>query len=352
MIFGKKKGSIIGLDIGTRTLKVAEVEQTKGGGYFLKKFGMSDIPPGIIEDGTIKNPEEVANGIRQLFKMYKVKEKNVAVSIGGFAIIVKTISVQNMPADQLQETIHFEAEQYIPFDISDVNLDFQIVGEDESNPNQMSVILVAAKKEIINDYESLIQLADLNPLVIDVDAFALQNIYEVNYGFENDSIALIDVGASKTTLNILRGPYSVLIRDVTMGCGQINQEIVTKIGGTLEEAEQLYHSGESDQIPSKELVEIVSAVVTDWATEIRRALDFFYSTYPGEHIRKIVLSGGGANIKPFQEVLSEETSSQVEVINPFDNIQTGNDFDRSYLERIAPQAAICLGLGLRRAGDK
>jgi type IV pilus assembly protein PilM len=351
VILRKKKQSIVGLDIGSRTLKIGEIEHEKQG-YRLKKFGMLDIPAGLIEDGALKEPAEIARSIRQLFKANKIKERNVAVSIGGYSIIVKPIVVQSMPQDQLQETIHFEAEQYIPFDISDVNLDFQILGESEDNPNQMNVMLVAAKKEVINEYESLIQLADLMPKVIDVDAFALQNVYEINYEPENDNVALIDVGAAKTTLNILKGDLSVLVRDVSLGCGQINQQIVSRIGCSLEEAEQLYHSGDSDKMAAKDLMEIVTAVVTDWCTEIRRALDFFYSTYPGETIRKIILSGGGANIKRFRDLLGEETSSHVEVINPFENIGVGGDFDPLYLDRIAPQAAICMGLALRRVGDK
>jgi type IV pilus assembly protein PilM len=144
----------------------------------------------------------------------------------------------------------------------------------------------------------------------------------------------------------------VLVRDVSLGCGQINQQIVSQLGCSLEEAEQLYHSGDSDKMPSKDLMEIVTGVVTDWCTEIRRALDFFYSTYPGETIRKIIVSGGGANIKRFRDLLAEETSSHVEIINPFENIGVGGEFDPLYLDRIAPQAAICVGLALRRVGDK
>lgn len=351
MIFGKKKVRIVGLDVGSRTLKVAELADSKDG-YTLKKFGMSEIEPGFIEDGVIKNPEGVADAIRKLFKMFKIKEINVALSIGGYSIIVKTITVQEMPEAKLHEQIHVEAETYIPFDISDVNLDFQILGADESNPGQMDVLLVAAKKEIVNDYANLIRMAGLNPYIMDVDAFSLQNIYEANYETENENVALIDIGANKTTLNILKGTRSVLIRDVTLGCGQINQQIVSKMNCSAEEAEQMYHSEKSDEIPSKDLTEILSSVAADWCTEVRRALDFFYSTYPGDHIQKIILSGGGANLKNFRELLAEETSTEVEIISPFENFAIDSGLDRSYLERIAPQAAICLGLAMRRADYK
>jgi len=351
MAFGKKKTRIIGLDVGSRTLKVAEVTEAKQG-YELKKIGMTDIDAGLIEEGAIKNPEAVADAIRKLFKMYKIKEQNVAVSIGGYSIIVKNITVQLMGEEKLHGQIHSEAESYIPFDVSDVNLDFQILGENEADPTQMDVLLVAAKKEIVNDYANLIQMAGLNPLIMDVDAFALQNIYEANYDTENENVALIDVGANKTTLNILKGTTSVLIRDVSLGCGQISRKIMSHEECSLEEAEHLWQGDGADIILTKDVIEVISSVVTDWCTEIRRALDFFYATYPGEHIRKIILSGGGANIKRFRELLAEETSSDVEIIRPFENFAVDNSIDTSYLERVMPQTAICIGLALRRANDR
>ena len=147
MIFGKKT-HLIGLDIGSRTIKIAEVVDKKTSQIF-KSFHTINIEPGLIEEGTVKDPETVSKSIRELYKKAKLKEKNVAISIGGYSVIVKKINVQNMTEDELQETIHFEAEQYIPFDISDVNLDFQILGESEHNPNQMSVLLVGNKNERI-----------------------------------------------------------------------------------------------------------------------------------------------------------------------------------------------------------
>ncbi|MGD8241654.1 MAG: type IV pilus assembly protein PilM [Desulfobacterales bacterium] len=351
MLFGKKN-HLVGLDIGSRSIKAGEIIEGKRGPT-LKKFGMIDIPPGTIEDGVINDPEAVSDAIRQLFKTYNIKEQNVAVSIGGYSVIVKKINVQNMPEEQLQDTIQFEAEQYIPFDISDVNLDFQILGESEHNPNQMSVFLVAAKKEMVNDYINLVNLAGLNPCIIDVEAFALQNIFELNYDAQEENIALIDIGASKTSLNILRGMTSVFMRDVALGCLQINQKIVSLVGCSLEEAEQLKQGEQQDKISSEDLKNIISAVVSDWCTEIRRALDFFYSTYPDDQITRIILSGGGANIAEFRQLLGAETSAHVEIINPFQNLTIDDDaFDSAYVQQIAPQATICMGLAIRKVDDK
>ena len=349
MVFGKKT-HLIGLDIGSNTLKVAEIKETKNG-LSLSKFGMVDIEPGLIRDGSIKSPEIVADSIRQLLRAHNIKEHNIAISIGGYSVIVKNITVKSMGEEELQETIHLEAEQYIPFDINDVNLDFQILGENEYNPGQMSVLLVAAKKEIIDDYLNLVQIVGLNPCIIDVDVFALQNIFEINYDSKNENVALIDIGASKTSFNILKENFSVFMRDVSLGCGQINQKIVSLIGCSPGEAEQLKHIDRTDKISEADLMEIISSVVTGWSSEIGRALDFFYSTYPSDQINRIILSGGGANIEKFRQLLAEETSCKVEIIDPFKNIVV-DDFDSSYLKQIASQAAICMGLAIRRVDDK
>lgn len=352
MMLFRKKGLLVGLDIGSRTIKAGEVRET-GKGRVLNKFSTIDIAPGLIEDGSIKSPEEIADAIHQLYQAAGIKEPNVAISIGGYSVIVKKINVQSMSEEQLQETIHFEAEQYIPFDISDVNIDFQILGENEQNPNQMSVLLVAAKKEMVNDYINLVQLAGLNPCIIDVDAFALQNVFEINYDTRDENVALIDIGASKTSLNILKEDASVFMRDVSLGCGQINQRIASIADCSLEEAEELKFGDQADKISGEDLSEIISSVVSDWCTEIRRALDFFYSTYPEEQIKRIVLSGGGAGIKEFRQLLAVETSADVQMINPFQNIQIDeNRFDPAFIERIAPQASICMGLALRKVSDK
>ena len=351
-MFFLKKNRLVGLDIGSRTLKLAEIIDSKAGST-LKNFSTIDIEPGLIEEGSVRDPEAVSRYIRELFKSTKLKDKNVAISIGGYSVIVKKINVQTMTEDELHETIHFEAEQYIPFDISEVNLDFQILGESEHNPNQMNVLLVAAKKEMISEYTNLMKMAKLHPRIIDVDAFALQNIFNLNYSLEDENIALIDIGASKTSLNILKNNVSEFMRDVSLGCEQINDKIASTVGCTIEETEAIKLGEESDLISAQDLKEIVESVVTDWCIEIKRALDFFYSTYPEEQIGRIVLRGGGANIKKFLELLAAETSAEVEVINPFQNfIVDSNRFDSSYLERIAPQAAICMGLAARKIGDK
>ncbi len=351
MIFGPNT-KLVGLDIGSRTIKAAEAVEAKGG-WALKSFGSVDLAPGAIEEGVVKDPQVVADAIRELFRIYNIKQSNVAISIGGYSVIVKNITVQNMPEEQLYESINFEAEQYIPFDISDVNLDFHILGETEHNPNQMNVLLVAAKKEMINDYVNVIDMAGLRLCIIDIDAFALQNIYDVNYADVDQNVALIDIGAGKTSLNILKGHMSVFMRDVSLGCNQINRKIAQMANCSMAEAEDLKLSSNPDKISADDLKKIESSVVSDWCNEIRRALDFFYSTNPDDTIKQIVLSGGGANIKEFRELLAIQTSAEVALINPFQVFNTKKyNLDSAFLDNIAPQAALAMGLAVRRVDDK
>lgn len=349
----QKKDQLVGLDIGSRSIKAAQISDSKKG-RTLERFGTIDIPHGLIEDGVVKDAASVAEAIRQLLKTSRIKEQNVAISVGGYAVIVKKITIPFVPDAQLQETITYQAEQYIPFDISDVNLDFQKLETDGASSGQMDVLLVAAKKEIVNNYVDLVQMAGLTPCIVDVDAFALQNIYEYNHSpVTTENVALIDVGASKTSLNILKGSVSVFMRDVSMGGSQIDQKIASRVGCSLADAENIKLGGLPEKLSPGDLSGVVSSVVSDWCGEIRRALDFFYSTSPGDQVKNIVLSGGGGNIREFKQLLSVETSAEVTVIDPFAGfyIDEGR-LDVEFLKSIAPQASISMGLATRKVDDK
>jgi type IV pilus assembly protein PilM len=353
MLFGKSE-HLVGLDIGSGMIKVCDLEITKRGPV-LKKFGAIEQAKGAIVDGVIHDHEAVAETIRKLFSTHNIRNPNVAIAIGGYSVIVKTISVQRMAEAELQETIHFEAEQYIPFDVSDVNIDFQILNDTPPESERMNVILVAAKKDMVDNYLQLIDMAGLNPCVMDVDAFALQNIYELLYQADtppDERIALIDVGTSKITLNVIKGENSLFLRDISFGCRQINKSIAEKVKCSIEEAELLKLGKNSSKLSSGDMREIMSAAVSDWCTEISRAFDFFYSTNPDSRIKKVVLSGGGANIGEFKQLLAPQISAEVEVINPFKDVTVSEQLDSSYLEQMAPQAAICMGLAIRKVEDK
>lgn len=342
----------LGLDIGSSSVKLVHLKERKGG-YALQAWGSAPLVPEAIVDGALMNSAAIVQAIQELLGQHKVKQKEAAIGVRGHSVIIKKISLPRMTQEELDESIQWEAEQYIPFDISDVNLDFQILGEVENNPSQMSVFLVAAKKEMVNDYINLATLVGLNPCIIDVEAFALQNIFEANYDIQGENVALIDIGASKTSLNILKDNSSVFMRDVALGCIQINQKIMSMLDCSYDQAELIKFGEPSKKLSADELKQIISAVVTDWCTEIRRALDFFYTNYPNDPIKRIILSGGGANIAEFRQLLASESAAKVETLNPFNGIVVDEkSFDPENLRQIGPQAAIAMGLALRRVDDK
>ena len=363
MIFERKE-NLIGLDIGSRTIKLAEVLQTKKD-RILQKFGMADLPRDAIVEGRIKEPTVVSDTIKGLINDLKVKEQNVATSVAGYSVIIKRITVGKVTEEELHDNIQFEAEQYIPFDVQDVNIDFHIIGEHESNPNQMHVMLVAAKKEIIDEYSDVLEMANLNPCVIDVDAFALEKVFEDNYLNEEGNIALIDIGANKMNINIVKEYMSAFTRDVSIGGEQIVRDIASRFECSFEEAEAVMLGKTKDKVPQEEgetkdkapnkeeVQEIVRSFTLSWCKELRQAIDFYYSTYADEDIKKIILSGGGAMAEGLSGLLSAETSLDVEMCNPFINIKINEkQNDTNYLKKIAPQAVICMGLASRSLFDK
>jgi type IV pilus assembly protein PilM len=353
MKFGKKSVNLIGLDIGSGSIKVTELEDRKDG-RSLKRFGMLELPMGAIEEGIIRDADKVAEKIRELCVGYNIKEVNAAISIAGYSVIVKNIMVQKMTEEEMQENLHVEAEQYLPFDVKDVYLDFHIVGDNPERDDQMSLILVAAKKDMVDEYVTVVEMANLNPCIMDVDAFALQNVFESAYQPQEGQVfALVDVGATKTNVNIVRNNNSVLIRDVSMGGMQITQEIMSRTAASYEEAEHWKMTGESEKLSPEEMEEIITTVCDRWCEEIRPAIDFFYSINSDARIDKIILSGGGGLVAGFQQMLSASTGITVEYMNPFLNLKVDDEaFDSKYLKKIAPQASISLGLALRKVGDK
>jgi len=352
MIFGKKD-HLVGLDIGSSFIKVAEIKVT-GKGYALQKFGMIRSAPGAIAEGRVVDKESLANDIKTLFKSQKIHEKNVAISTGGHSVVIKTINTSNDPAKDLHATIYSEAEQYIPYDIDDVNIDYQVLGESDFTPEQISVLLVAVKKDLVAEYIDLIQLAGLNPKIIDVDTFALQNAYEIVPSEDRKKITLlVDVGASKTSLNILRGNASLMMRDNVSGTNQILEEISDQFDVTTDEAEQALN-GEANNIVSQDKIQEISlAVVQSWTSDIYEVLNAFQSGVTGEQVEKIVLSGGGAFIEGFKDHLFSALNIDVSMINPFEAlIVNKKKFPDSFLTKMGPLAPIAIGLALRRVDDK
>ncbi len=352
MIFGKKD-HLVGLDIGSSFIKVAELKVT-GKGYALQKFGIARIAPGIIAEGRVIDMKSLANDIRALFKSQKIREKNVAISTGGHSVVIKTINTSTRPEQELHDTIYSEAEQYIPYDIDDVNIDYQVLGESEFSPDQMNVLLVAVKKDLVAEYIDLIHLAGLNPKIIDVDTFALQNMYEIlPYESKEKITLLIDVGASKISLNIVKANSSLMMRDSVSGTNQILEEIVNQFDVTIDEAEQAVNGEANDIVSQDKIQEISLRIAQSWCSEICEVVNTYQSSSNEEKVEKIVLSGGGIFIEGFKDYLLSELEADVSIINPFEAlIVNEKKFPDSFITKAGPLAPIAIGLALRRVNDK
>ena len=351
--FGKSK-AVVGLDIGSSAVKAVELKPA-GKGFKVTAFGIEPVPPDSIVDGAIIDGTAVAGAIRRLFENKAFKTKDVAASLSGNAVIVKKISLPVMTEAELAESIYWEAEQYIPFDIQDVNLDYQILdaGRGADSKGTMDVLLVAAKKEKIADYLGVITQAGRTAVVVDVDAFALQNAYEANYGIEPQSVVvLLNAGASAININILAGEQSVFTRDISSGGNAYTEAVQKELNLPFESAEQLKKGESVDGVTFDEVKPVLHAMTENVLLEIQKTFDFFKATASSDRIDRIILSGGASRVDGFAQALEERFGAPVETFDPFRKIA----FEPTRLGITDPAsiatAAVAVGLALRRAGDR
>lgn len=346
----KKEKLLVGVDIGSHAVKVCQLQKVKDN-YELVTLGSATLPPGSVEDGVLQAPDQVGQAITKLFKNLKLsKNTKVAISISGYSVIVKKVKLDVMEEEQLEKYLKNEAEQYIPFDIADVYLDFQDLKTNKEEYDQTDIMLVAAKKEVIDGYLNMLRGIKLQPLLVDVDGFALENIWST-VDKRNENIALIDIGAEKMNINIIIKGTSVLARDINAGSQQLTDRIATTLGVEQEEAEKLklglIPAGERQ----KDLEEIFNSVCTNWVFEIQKAIDLYRSKNADRPLAKIVLSGGGSKVSGIAEYIGRETKLEVIRFNPFAGMKINEKkIDRAYIDAIGPEMAIAAGLAIRPSG--
>jgi type IV pilus assembly protein PilM len=350
-MFLKGKGSI-GLDIGSSYIKTVKLKEAKGG-YELDLFDLHPLPPELIVDGSIIDSLRLVDSIKEMIRKTGIKTKDAVISISGHSsAIIKRISLPEMSEEELSESMKFEAEQYVPFDIEDVNLDFQIIGPKEE-PGQMDVILVAVKKEIINEYIAVVKEAGLNPIIVDIDSFALENMYGINYEIEPEkNIALLNIGASTINMSILKGGISVFTRDSSLGGNLHVEALQREFNISYESAERLKKGESVENISPDEAATIIESASEEILSEIIRSFDYYRSTTLHEDIAEVILSGGCALLKNFASMIAERSGIETRVAEPFRNIKIPKKFDRKYIEEIAPIMAVAVGLALRKQGDR
>lgn len=351
----------LGLDIGSKSVKLVQLKcQRRRGqfGYLLQNFGMKALPLEAIVDGALMNSTAIVQAMQALLEELKIKQKEVAISVSGHSVIIKKISMPKMTQEELEESIQWEAEQYIPFDVKDVNIDTQILNDGQSDAaGQMDVLLVAAKKDMINDYTSVVSEAGLTPVVVDVDAFAVQNMFSTNYDIVSEgSVVLINAGASIVNINILSNGNTVFTRDVSIGGNHFTEELQKQLNISFEEAEALKIGGnlsETDAVVPHDVEKVIAAVADQVAGEIQRSLDFYAGTAAETNFTKVYLSGGTAKIPALVKIIESRVGVPVEIVNPFRNITVDERrFSSAQLQEIGPMAAVAMGLALRHSGDK
>jgi type IV pilus assembly protein PilM len=345
----------VGLDIGSSGVKLVHLKEKKGA-YQLLAFGQAPLPPEAIVDGALMNSAAIVQAIQELFAQQKVKAKDVSIGVRGHSVIIKKISLPRMTQEELDESIQWEAEQYIPFDVKDVNIDTQILTPEGDAAGQMDVLLVAAKKDMINDYTSVCAEAGLTATVVDVDAFAVQNAYEANYeASAGETVVLVNVGAAVSNINVLSHGVTTFTRDITIGGNAFTEEIQKQLNISYDEAEALKvgGQGESDAVVPQEVERVIQGVAEQLGGEIQRSLDFYASTAADGKIGRAYLSGGTARIPALFKTVEARAGVPVEILNPFKNIEIDNKkFDPGVILAAAPSAAVGVGLALRRPGDK
>jgi type IV pilus assembly protein PilM len=351
-VFFSKSKNVVGLDIGSSAIKLVELKEKKGGTYQLVKLGVERLSPEAIVDGSIMDSSMVVETISKLNSEKSVKNSNYATSLSGHSVIIKKITLPAMSPEELAESIQWEAEQYIPFDINDVNLDYVPLSSPGSGDN-IEVILVAVKKEKINDYTSVISQTGKVAVLVDVDAFALQNCYEMNNDVsESRVLALVNIGASVTNVNVLSGTNSMFWRDITFGGNQYTDAIQRELSLSFEQAEELKRGKSVGDNTIQQVIPILNSVSEDFAGELRKTLDFFTATSGAERVDEIVLAGGGSGVLNLDAILRDKFGIPVTILDPFRRITVDeSEFNPEELAEIAPSMAVAVGLAMRKLGD-
>src|SRR5438876_8140091 len=320
----KRSKPLVGLDIGSSSLKAVELMKFKKG-YQLTGFAYEPLAPDSVVDGAVMDAPGVSEVIKQSFAAAKFKPKGVATGVSGHSVIVKRVVVQAATPDEVESSIQLDAEQYIPFEITEVNLDYQVVGMGTTSSNEagMEVVLVAAKKDKIQNHTNVISLAGKSPEIVDIDAFALQNAFEANYKVDPDAaVALLNIGASLMNINITKGGMPLFIRDVSVGGNQYTDILQKELQLSFQEAEDL-KLGRTGGTETEMVQPLLESITEMLIMEVQKTFDFFRETYPSETISRVLLSGGTCRMPGLAEKFQSTFGYASEILDLFNAITIG-----------------------------
>src|SRR5437667_5446472 len=345
-MFGKKKlKPLVGLDIGSSSVKAIELRK-KGDEYELVSIGQENLGQDVVVDGDIMDVSAVKDAIDSIFRRNKIKTRDVATSVSGHSVIVKRITVNAASEAELHNAVEYEAPQHITFDIADVYHDYHVLGAGPSGG--YDVMLVAVKQDKVLRYRNAITTAQMNPAVVDIDAFALQNAYEANYEPSADQMtALLNIGASIMNINIIRSGVPLFTRDVSVGGNQYTDTLQKELELIFEDAEKLKKGQQFPNVSEEAKAGHIRSVSDILLLEIQKTFDFFRQTASGENIQRVYVAGGTAKIEGLVELLKEEFKIPVEVLDPFRRITTPKEIDAEMVRDLGPRMTVAVGLALR-----
>jgi len=336
----------VGLSIGSSSIKIAEL-QKKGKTWKLLHFGVYQLPEDAIVDREIINQVAVTESLKTLVSQIRLKSKHVCLSLSGNAVIIKRMQLEVPNLKELQEQVFWEAEQYLPFDVGDVVMDFHMLSRTD---NTTDVLFVAVKNAFLESYMSCVSETGLKPKVVDTDFFALQNVFELNYPSNPaKSVALIDIGASSFKFVVVHNGIPVFQKDVAIGGKALTSEIQKNLDLSYLDAETLKVSGQGGTMP-QEVSDLMQVMADNLAIEAKKALDFYNASSVGAPIEFILLAGGSSKIPNLSKTIEEATSLPTQNFNPFNAITCDPTiFTQEYLSAIASIAVVPIGLALRAA---
>ena len=340
-------GAAIGLSIGATSVKIAELKKKKDL-WSLERYATSALPPLSTENHDIINTVAVSRAIQDAVKKAGIGSKEVCSAVVGSGLIIKTLTIVVTDMKELQDQVFWEAEQYIPYDISEVVIDYQIINK--TKDNQVEVILIAVKRDFLEQYMGVIQEAKLQPKIMDAEVFALQNTYESNYQTnKTEAMLLADVGAASTKIVICSGGVPFLTKDAAFGGAMVTLEIQRELNlSSLNDAEALKVSG---NLPH-EVSEVVARTSQVLGTELKKSIDFYTASSLGPPIVGILLSGGASRSAHLSEIVEDHTGLPTQSMNPFQRISADpKKFSLDYMMSIAPEAVIPIGLAIRAGGQ-
>ena len=337
--------SCVGLSIGSSSIKIVELKKEKKS-WRLLHFGSVQLPDNVISNQEIVNPVAVADSLKALISQIKLKSNKVCTSLTGSSLIIKRLLLDVPNMRELQEQVMWEAEQYLPFEISQVAIDFQILSK--SKDNKVDLLLVAVKDSILESYKNCVIEGGLQPKVIDVDFFAIHNLFEANYPQNpSEATALVDIGASSLKLVVSHAGIPIFTKETLIGGRNLTAEIQRQMNLPYNDAETLKVGGAAGGMP-QEVNDLMTIMTENFSNEIKKSIDFYNASATGAPVTSIILSGGSAKIPNLSKVVEESVNLPAQIVNPF-NVVTYDPavFTPEYIAAIAPIAAVPIGLAMR-----